>query len=146
MRARSRIALRRRNKVKHVKTHFRAPTRYLESDGRFNYAIPSGKRNSVLIVRNPWRNGALTTRIKAATRGLDDGGDRVADYAKDFHNIRRLKFSHNIRPRAAARQWEKEERGRTRSSRRRARRKTSQGRGMRRSGRLGIGLSASCLF
>lgn len=38
----------------------------------------------------------------------------MADYAKDFHNIRRLKFSHNIRLCAAARQREKAEKGRAR--------------------------------
>lgn len=75
-------------------------------------------------------------------------GDRgMADYAKDFHNIRRLKFSHNIRPCAAARQWEKVEKRRVKLRRRRVarriarrRRRRSQGRGMRRPGRLGIGL------
>jgi len=40
----------------------------------------------------------------------------VADYARVFHNIRRLKFSHNIRPRAgrhdSAEKEEREERNR----------------------------------
>jgi len=60
------------NKVKHVKTHFR----HAESDGHFNYAIPPGKHSGALIVRIPRRTvyyGGLTTEIKMATRGLDDG-------------------------------------------------------------------------
>jgi len=73
--------------------------------------------------------------IKAATRGLHecggDGGEGggIADYAKDFHNIRRLKFSHNIRLRAAARQREKEDGERAGPRKRRATRGgRSQGR------------------
>jgi len=88
---------------------------------------------------------------KGGDEGVERWGDRgMADYAKDFHNIRRLKFSHNIQPCAAARQWEKAEKGRARTRRRRARkrarrrrrrrRRRSQGRSMRRPGRLGIGL------
>lgn len=42
---------------------------------------------------------------KDGDEGVGRWGDKgMADYAKDFHNIRRLKFSHNIRPYAAARQ------------------------------------------
>jgi len=37
---------------------------------------------------------------KGGDEGVGRWGDRgMADYAKDFHNIRRLKFSHNIRVR-----------------------------------------------
>jgi len=44
--------------------------------------------------------------------GVGRWGDRVADYAKGFHNIRRLKFSHNIQPRAGRHDGaKKEERG-----------------------------------
>jgi len=118
-----RISLRRRNKVKHVKTHFR----HAESDGRFNYAIPPGKRSGALIVRIPWRSNVLrraNDEDKGGDEGVERWGDRgMADYAKDFHNIRRLKFSHNIQPCAAARQWEKAEKGRARTRRRRARKR-----------------------
>jgi len=47
----------------------------------------------------------------------------MADYAKDFHNIRRLKFSHNIRPCAAAWQREKAEKEKTKLRIKRVRRR-----------------------
>lgn len=84
---------------------------------------------------------------KGGNEGVGRWGDRgMADYAKDFHNIRCLKFSHNIRPCAAARQREKAEKGRERSRRRGPKRRAARGgrksqdEGMRRPGHLGIGL------
>lgn len=61
---------------------------------------------------------------KGGNEGVGRWGDRgMADYAKDFHNIRCLKFSHNIRPCAAARQREKAEKGRERIKEKKAKKK-----------------------
>jgi hypothetical protein len=50
----------------------------------------------------------------------------MADYVKDFHNIRRLKFSHNIRPCAAARQREKAEKRRVRLRRKKSKKNSKK--------------------
>lgn len=77
---------------------------------------------------------------KGGDEGVGRWGDRgMADYAKDLHNIRRLKFSHNIRARQHD-SGKKQKKQEARPRRRTRRRRRSQSRGMRRPERLGIGL------
>lgn len=116
--------------------------RYAESDGRFNYATPSGKGTGALIVWIPEMGRAAEEREEGGEQGVprrandgdkggDEGvgrwGDRVADYARDFHNIRRLKFSHNIADRARRHDKRTERRNKSvRTRRKRGRKEQSK--------------------